>query len=99
MINNDLHQGGALLGTKRTMPCVNFAGCAHQLQEHRIQAGSILYSVTNVCFLLFIIQNIKVMSTSFVIPMVSYARTQGLVIVGGFEAFQAALQVRRFKQD
>jgi len=47
-------QGGALLGTKRTMPCVNFAGCAHQLQEHRIQ---------------------------------------GLVIVGGFEAFQAALQL------
>ena len=62
-----LHQGGALLGTKRTMPCVNFAGCAQQLQEHRIQAGSKFYSVTNTVFFLFIIQNIKEMIASFVI--------------------------------
>jgi len=46
-------EGGALLGTKRTLPAHNYQACADQLAKHKIQ---------------------------------------GLVVIGGFEAFQAVLQ-------
>ena len=46
-------EGGALLGTKRTLPAHNYQACAEQLAKHKIQ---------------------------------------GLVVIGGFEAFQAVLQ-------
>ena len=46
-------EGGALLGTKRTLPAHDYPGCAAQLSKHNIQ---------------------------------------GLVVIGGFEAFQAVLQ-------
>jgi len=46
-------EGGALLGTRRTLPASNFKSCAEQLGRHKIQ---------------------------------------GLVVIGGFEAFQAVLQ-------
>jgi len=48
-----ISEGGALLGTKRTLPEKNFAKCAENLAKHNIQ---------------------------------------GLVIIGGFEAFSAVLQ-------
>jgi len=47
-------EGGALLGTKRTLPEQDFHACAEQLKKHNIQ---------------------------------------GLVVIGGFEAFQAVLQL------
>merc|ERR1719495_2334906 len=47
-------EGGALLGTKRTLPEKDFQACAEQLKKHNIQ---------------------------------------GLVVIGGFEAFQAVLQL------
>eukprot|EP00092_Neocalanus_flemingeri_P021987 GFUD01023845.1.p1 GENE.GFUD01023845.1~~GFUD01023845.1.p1 ORF type:complete len:801 (+),score=260.29 GFUD01023845.1:62-2464(+) len=47
-------EGGALLGTKRTLPEKNFSACAEQLAKFKIQ---------------------------------------GLVVIGGFEAFQAVLQL------
>jgi len=46
-------EGGALLGTKRTLPAHNYQGCADQLSNFNIQ---------------------------------------GLVVIGGFEAFQAVIQ-------
>ncbi|XP_023346270.1 ATP-dependent 6-phosphofructokinase isoform X2 [Eurytemora carolleeae] len=46
-------EGGALLGTKRTLPEKDFAKCAENLEKHKIQ---------------------------------------GLVVIGGFEAFSAVLQ-------
>ena len=46
-------EGGALLGTKRTLPAHNYQACAEQLAKHKIQ---------------------------------------GLVVIGGFEAFHAVLQ-------
>ena len=46
-------EGGALLGTKRTLPAHNYQACADQLAKYKIQ---------------------------------------GLVVIGGFEAFQAVLQ-------
>merc|ERR1719508_470194 len=56
-------EGGALLGTKRTLPEKNYAACAEQLAKFNIQ---------------------------------------GLVVIGGFEAFQAVLQLaehrEKFKQ-
>ena len=47
-------EGGALLGTKRTLPEQNYTACAEQLARFKIQ---------------------------------------GLVVIGGFEAFQAVLQM------
>ena len=47
-------EGGALLGTRRTLPAKNYQACADQLAKHKIQ---------------------------------------GLVVIGGFEAFQAVLQL------
>ena len=46
-------EGGALLGTKRTLPAQNFEACAQQLRKFKIQ---------------------------------------GLVVIGGFDAFQTVLQ-------
>merc|ERR1719347_1497838 len=46
-------EGGALLGTKRTLPEQSYEACAEQMKKHNIQ---------------------------------------GLVVIGGFEAFQAVLQ-------
>jgi len=59
-VSHWIGQGGALLGTKRTLPETNFAGCAEQLAKHGIQ---------------------------------------GLVIVGGFEAYQALLQFAEHRNE
>jgi len=52
-------EGGALLGTRRTLPEKNYAKCAEQLARHKIQ---------------------------------------GLVVIGGFEAFHAVLQLHEARE-
>ena len=52
-------EGGALLGTKRTLPEQNFDACAQQLRKFNIQ---------------------------------------GLVVIGGFDAFQTVLQFAEHRE-
>ena len=53
-------EGGALLGTRRTLPATNYKTCAEQLAKFKIQ---------------------------------------GLVVIGGFEAFQAVLQLYEAREQ